>query len=180
MIRCRFKPSLGQGACPSLGSNLPNSRTTIKFLKITHHFNLQYLENGIYCFLHWLLSSFSTERVYPARPGPVLEFLKYPDPARFCKNATRSTSNHRYSFYSSSICLSEVQVGLNRLRLTLTWQRTAPLSFFSAVFICCQILSLRRCDKCAPMYDIHKSNSNCRIFLGECGDDRQVISLSVA
>ena len=94
MIRCRFKPSLGQGACPSLGSNLPNSRTTIKFLKITHHFNLQYLENGIYCLLHWLLSSFSTERVYPARPGPVLEFLKYPDPARFCKNATRSTSNY--------------------------------------------------------------------------------------
>ena len=93
MIRCRFKPSLGQGACPSLGSNLPNSHTTIKFLKITHHFNLQYLENCIYCFLHWLLSSFSTERVYPARPGPVLEFLKYPDPARFCKNATRSTSS---------------------------------------------------------------------------------------
>ena len=92
MIRCRFKPNLGQGACPSLGSNLPNSRTTIKFFKITHHFNPQYLENDIYCLLHLLLSSFSAERVYPARPGRVLEFFKYPDPARFCKKATRSTS----------------------------------------------------------------------------------------
>ena len=36
MIRCRFKPSLGQRACPSLGSNLPNSRTTIISLKDYH------------------------------------------------------------------------------------------------------------------------------------------------
>ena len=86
-----------------LGSNLPNSQTTIKFLKITHHFNLQYLENGIYCLLHRLLSSFSTERIYTAQPGPVLKFLKHPDPSRFCKNATHSTSNHDRWSYTKSI-----------------------------------------------------------------------------
>ena len=46
---------------------------------------------GIYCLLHWLLSNLSTECVCPAQPGPVLEFLKYLDPALFCKNATRSS-----------------------------------------------------------------------------------------
>ena len=51
------------------------------------------VRNGIYCLLHLLLSSFSMERVYPAQPGPVLEFFKYPDLSRFCKNATRSTLN---------------------------------------------------------------------------------------
>ena len=86
---------LGVGSSLPNLPNLPNSCTTIKFLKITHHFNLQYLENGIYCLLHWLLSSFSAERVYPAQPGPVLEFFKYPDPARLYKTATRSTSKHQ-------------------------------------------------------------------------------------
>ena len=116
--RCRFKPSLGQGTCPRLSSNLPNSRTTIEFLKITHHFNLQYLENGIYCLLHWLLSSNSTERVYPARPGPILEFFKYLDPARFCKNATRSTSTYHTHYYNHSYKEFELLVYLIAERYT--------------------------------------------------------------
>ena len=96
MIRCSFKPSMGQRACPSLGSNLPYNRTTIISLKDYHQSILENHTPFQPSMIRTRYSLFAAlVGIYifnGTRPGSVLEFFKYPDPARFCKSATRSTS----------------------------------------------------------------------------------------